>query len=390
MLQTRRITTMGGDKFKDDFSVDFDGTNDYIEANFRPDYIHTNATMGMWVKMGDFTSEQMLGSHGGKRWYMGFNGTKATIGVADANNVSSGITISPTPKSGEWLHYVLTAVDGTATVYINGIAQGTLSYTQSSTTNPSEDSDNNFLIGARQNSDANAVSTQMNCKISELFQYDKGLTASEVKTLYNGREPYNHKEGICSSNLKAWWRMGDGTFDTKNTTDSDAGIICDEVNVGLGSDVLGGKGDMSDESYWTKTGSASDKVVFADGVCKFLASDNGTDNMTIKKTGILTVGKVYRLDLDITATEHTSTTILINESNPYVNINNVGEGVGSYTVYWRATQTYLDLYRWYIDGTQDTSKYIHFDNVVVREVIGDNHGIMKSMEENDIEGDGAN
>ena len=112
--------------------------------------------------------------------------------------------------------------------------------------------------------------------------------------------------------------------------------------------------------------------------------------MTIKKTGILTVGKVYRLDLEITATEHTSTQMLINESDPYININNVGEGVGSYTVYWRASKTYLDLYRWYIDGTQDTSKYIHFDNVVVREVIGDNHAIMKSMQEDDIQGGGAN
>ena len=46
--------------------------------------------------------------------------------------------------------------------------------------------------------------------ISEVVLYDKALSSSEVATIYNGREPYNHKEGACSSNLTGWWRMGDG------------------------------------------------------------------------------------------------------------------------------------------------------------------------------------
>ena len=29
--------------------------------------------------------------------------------------------------------------------------------------------------------------------------------------MYNGREPYNHKEGIASAYLKGWWRLGDGS-----------------------------------------------------------------------------------------------------------------------------------------------------------------------------------
>ena len=36
--------------------------------------------------------------------------------------------------------------------------------------------------------------------------------------LYNGREPYNHIEGIASSNLAGWWRLGDGLENGSGTT----------------------------------------------------------------------------------------------------------------------------------------------------------------------------
>ena len=32
MFPTRRITTGGGDKFRDEFSLAFDGTNDYVNC----------------------------------------------------------------------------------------------------------------------------------------------------------------------------------------------------------------------------------------------------------------------------------------------------------------------------------------------------------------------
>ena len=58
----------------------------------------------------------------------------------------------------------------------------------------------------------------MDGNISEIFFYNKVLSASEVATIYNGREPYNHKEGIASGNLQAWWRMGDGLERGSGTT----------------------------------------------------------------------------------------------------------------------------------------------------------------------------
>ena len=47
MFTTRRITTSGGDVFRDEFSLAFDGTNDYIETSLVPNY--TNITVTAWV-----------------------------------------------------------------------------------------------------------------------------------------------------------------------------------------------------------------------------------------------------------------------------------------------------------------------------------------------------
>ena len=195
-----------------DGAVDLNGTSDYISTGFVPDYIHTNATIAFWVKMNDFSSSQVMGIHNNKRWYFGFDTSNLFIGVANAHNGSSLITPSPALVAGQWIHYCVTAIDGTATVYINGVAQGTMSYTQSSSTNPSE-GNKGFTIAGR--NDSSGVGSEMNCNISEVVNYNVGLTANQVKTIYNGREPYNHKEGIVSGNLKTWWRMGDGAEKNK-------------------------------------------------------------------------------------------------------------------------------------------------------------------------------
>ena len=59
MFPSRRAT-IGGDKFRDEFSLAFDGTNDFVLTTFEPDYIHTNATFAMWIKMNDLSGARKL------------------------------------------------------------------------------------------------------------------------------------------------------------------------------------------------------------------------------------------------------------------------------------------------------------------------------------------
>lgn len=347
----KSIATKGGDVFRDEYSLAFDGTNDYVETGFVANYIHTNATISFWIKMNDFSGQQTMGIHNSKRWYHGFKDANIFIGVANAHNESSLITPSPALVAGQWIHYCLTAIDGTATVYINGVAQGTMSYAQSSATNP----DSGYFIGARDNGGAGLF---MNCNISEVAQYNVGLTANQVKTIYNGREPYNHKEGVASGNLTSWYRMGDGALD-------EYALICDETNATLGSDMVT-NGTFDADSDWTKgTG-----WTIGSGVVT-CSSDN--NNLTQDVSAV--ANKVYKINFDITA--YTSGTLVIDVGGSS-NIQFSGS-TGNFTGYILTANTNdLRLYGGAFRGS--------IDNITLQQV-GDNAGLMNNMSATDIEGD---
>ena len=122
MFPSRRAT-IGGDVFRDEFSLAFDGSNDHVLTDFKPDYIHTNATFAMWIKMGDLRGQQLTGSHGSKRWYFGFDTSNLFIGVANTHNGSSLITPSPALVAGQWFHYCVTAIEVTQDV-LNNLVKG--------------------------------------------------------------------------------------------------------------------------------------------------------------------------------------------------------------------------------------------------------------------------
>ena len=402
MFPSRRIT-LGGDVFRDEFSLAFDGSNDYIVTDFKPDYIHTNATMAMWIKMNDFTEFQTMGAHGNKRWYMGFEGTAGFLGVADANNQGSPITITPTPVAGQWIHYAVTAHNGTATLYINGVAQGTMSYTQSSGSNP----DAGFLMGARWNANNDDVLNEMNCNISEVVQYEGAFSATEIKALYNGREPYNHAEGIRPRSLKAWWRMGDGTLDgssqiTGNTDDSSQdNIISDEVDSSLGAELYTPANSMStNEADDQSTGLsvisgatvADETSIVSGGSSRSLkyTSTGGTDGVTIDLTSDidLTVGSVYKVSVDarhigsggqhsIRLAEHSGAGTT-GETLEIVDITSGMTTFVTYTAYFIHSDTTTRYF-----GARETSGNddggLYLDNLSVRQVNG-NAGIMNNMD----------
>ena len=183
-----------------DGAVDLNGTSDYVSTSFMPDYIHTNATIAFWINMKDFSSDQYMGSHNNKRWYFGFSSAQMFFGVANAHNGSSLITISPSVSAGEWFHYCVTAIDGTATGYINGIPQGTLSYAQSASTNP----DTGFTIGV-QNQSGGSFGGYMNAYICNLGQWSTGLTQAQIKSIMNKR--YTDLTSSETTNLVSWWSL---------------------------------------------------------------------------------------------------------------------------------------------------------------------------------------
>ena len=85
-------------------------------------------------------------------------------------------------------------------------------------------------------------------QISDVAIYNTDLSASQVATIYNGREPYNHKEGVASGNLISWWRMGDGVLDSFP-------LAADQVNATLGPELYGSPASTNGSvTNWTKYG----------------------------------------------------------------------------------------------------------------------------------------
>ena len=359
---SKNIVTRGGDKFRDEFSLAFDGTDDYVATDFRPDYIHTNATIAFWVKMNDFNSSQVLGTHNDKRWYFGFSSSNLFIGVANAHNSSSPITPSPALVVGQWIHYCVTAIDGTATVYINGVAQGTLSYTQSSSTNPSE-GDISFSIAARNGSSGN--DSHMNGNISEVVNYDVGLTANQVKTIYNGREPYNHKKGVASGNLQGWYRMGDGSLDDFN-------LINDETNTTLGNTMITGDFD----TQFTEHNTDSNNTVTYPTTTSVTIVSDGSQAVGIQDANLLTSGKSYKCIIDVTI--NSGSGIRMQDSST---VFQTMTSTGVYTFYFIPSSTQFYIYRRTASASNTTI------NSMVLQEFGGKAGTMMNMSADDIEGD---
>tara|TARA_R100001443_G_scaffold96123_1_gene102925 strand:+ start:68 stop:775 length:708 start_codon:yes stop_codon:yes gene_type:complete len=219
MFPTRRITTIGGDKFRDEFSLAFDGTNDYVELSGAFNY--GNHAIVAWFKMTPNANNKFIfdyrdGDNDGI--LLNLNSSEKIRYEVNTSDALYDTVLS----SDVWYHIIATNDGSNNKLYLNGVEVAT-SDSSSETINVSGSAV--ARIGARSHSSA---SNYFNGNISELAFYNKGLSASEVKTLYNGREPYNHKEGVCSSNLQGWWRMGDGLeshsgtaiFDMSNNTNN--------------------------------------------------------------------------------------------------------------------------------------------------------------------------
>lgn len=115
------------------YSVSFDGTNDYVDTGFQPNFIHTNATMSYWCKLDNVSGNRAIGCHNSKRFYLGISGGTAYFGVANAYKYA--VDISSHIAADTWMHLAVVAEDGTATYYLDGVSRDTFSYTQSASTN---------------------------------------------------------------------------------------------------------------------------------------------------------------------------------------------------------------------------------------------------------------
>jgi len=224
------------------YSVSFDGTDDYLTANESNLATSGDCTISLW-----FNSASLPGSSAydymfsltdaratGKDRAIGIRGTGSDAQIV-ANTYASGWNLPFTNTSisaSTWYHVAVVFTSGSAQVYFNGVDKGsksvatnTIAYTQT-------------VIGSMLYSSAN----QFNGKIDEVSVFHSALSSTNITSIYNSGVPAD----ISSLSPKGWWRNGDGTGDTDSgggtpgNTDT-IGTVANQGSVNTGS----GEGNMT-------------------------------------------------------------------------------------------------------------------------------------------------
>ena len=377
MFTSRRIATSGGNKFRDEHSMAFDGSNDYCwigETTYNVD--GASLSFVFWVKFTRNNAwETLIGKAGvgGASCIMKHNDTDQIRFETDTDGTKIDFTTSTPFVSGEWNHLAfITIGDGSVVGYHNGLLMSA----------SSETLDDNMTISTINNDTGNRLAGS----ISELAIYDKSLSASEVKTLYNGREAYDHKNGIATANLLKWYRFGDGVLDEADN-DTAKSLVMGEK---LGAELWTSNATNGDATNW---GGYGDNTVTTDsGMVK---GTNDGDSRGIyhylrgafNLSGDLTLGAIYKLQFDGKVNSGSADLYIGNAKNPsghtfsntsmetfvfYFSPIDPGDGSGD--------DTYFRI------NNLGEGQIVHLDNFSLREVQG-SPGLAINMDSNDIEGD---
>ncbi len=189
--------------FLNQYSVDFDGTNDYVHLTSAPstafDFGTGDFGLSMWVKGDSFSQpyHTVLGSYDN-----GSNNWQVFIGSAGLNIWNGALYGGGTINVGVWYNCVVTRSSGVLKTYINGTQNSSNTVTSSYTPSTSSST----VIGGF---DGSSTWPRWNGLIDEVAIFNSGLSASNVTAIYNSGVPVDlGTDGLNLSPL-GWWRMGD-------------------------------------------------------------------------------------------------------------------------------------------------------------------------------------
>ena len=393
------LATGGGDVFRDEYSLAFDGTDDYVDCGSQSDLdVGTSEfTVSAWVKFDDLTTAQNtivakgvgLTGIAGDGWWLGiYNGNQQLyFDMYTATDARNNVLASGALSTGIWYHIVATketsGSDIVGSIYINGKLKASSTFSGLAST-PITDDGENFKIGAYSKDDNATTGYYLSGNISEVVQYDTGLTASQVKTLYNGREPYNYKEGIVTANLKGWWRMGDGDNDSfSNTTDTTAdttGLIQDMATPITKTELVTG---------WTNGTFSTPPTISGLDITDCISDGSGNDNLYSNAID-MTAGDILEVFFTISGdTIPSSANELIFKLSEHTHLGSTQfdssiTGAGDYHFFATFTATDSSSYV----GFRASSTAVDFDvrNFSCKKVAGGSNGIILNVG-NNFEGD---
>ena len=198
--------------FSNAYSVDFDGTNDYISVTQDSAInISGNITLSAWVNRtatGSYNAIYTKRQVGGSMNYQFIiNNSNGQVGLGHSGG-SWVYNTTTTLATGTWYHVAVTVSSGTAQFYVNGVAED--SFTGISINATTHD----LIIGAT------VGYNYFGGNIDEASIFNSALSSSDITSIYNSGTPAD----ISSLSPVAWWRMGDDDSGTGTTvTDQGSG-----------------------------------------------------------------------------------------------------------------------------------------------------------------------
>jgi len=230
--QVYNTDTVTGWSGSNTYSLNFDGTDDYLSSSSVITSTATAGTVTAWVKTSVTSGSQFVLTQTdktaiGNNVYISFSlsGQLARIQWANGGTVNT-ILGDQTLAANTW-HHIMWVSTGTAyKIYTNG-TENTLTV--------SLGSNNGNWFGDATGLDTSTIGCQdrnsgrvafFNGNIDELAVWDSDQS-SNISTIYNSGSPGN----LLSLNPKAWWRMGDGAEDGSGTTIYDMSLFSNNLTI---------------------------------------------------------------------------------------------------------------------------------------------------------------
>ena len=373
MLGARKIVVLGGDVFRDEYSLAFDGTDDHVNLG-NNQYFYPNDedfAFTCWFKTTTTENDYFYsGGDGSDQGYIEFrirgdDGGYIRSFLKDMDN-SQELAFNTAVtglNDGVWHHFAYT-LDWSAKkgyAYIDGVY--TSSATNTNIVTLANDAD---VIHIGKRSTTTSGTYEFTGNISDISIYNRFLSASEVSQIYNGGESYNHMDSSFKSNLQTWWRMGDGALDNFG----DNGLIGDEVDPTMGGEILVNETFTGNASPW----SLGSPWAYDSNKISIDGSQSG--NVSLTQTPGYTTGVCYRVEFELSS-------YTAGEMNPHIRGGNSGNITGngihiSYILAGSDSNT-INLYC-------DSTFAATLDNASAK-AIGGSPGIMVNMSADDITGD---
>ena len=208
------------------YSINFDGSDDYLQTNFAPSSIGTaDYSISFWFNITAGATQDhpyffAFGSDSDENTnsYQGLgltgrsgNGYKVRINNYYGSEYSQSVSSSTSDvTAGTWYHFVLVRSGNTLTLYKDGVSFLTLTNSDVASNNLNLGSE--FRIGYGYG----AASTRYtNGRMDSFAIFNAALSKQEIKSIYNNGNlldlSVDSGDYESSSNLVAYWRMNEGT-----------------------------------------------------------------------------------------------------------------------------------------------------------------------------------